>query len=160
MSPNLSLSLSLQFSDLVPLYWLSIQSSSVLSLSYVQLFATAARQASMSITNSQSLSKWLTLCSNISGLGTAKVASSQAHIQWELSFPLSSNPQIPRFLPLGVAHHSPTLTQSLWSENPNRLLVGRNESELSNTAQIRNPADSQLFFFSGMWRKMGGVMIF
>ena len=47
-----------------------------------------------------------------------------------------------------------TLTQSLWSENPNRLLVGGNESELSNTAQIRNakkekkrnPADSQLFF--------------
>ena len=126
VSPNLSLSLSLQFSNLVPLYWLSVQFNSVQSLSHVQLFATpwtAARQASMSTTNSQSLLKWLTLCSNISGLGTAEVASSQAHIQWEISFPLSSNPQITRFLPLGVAHHSPTLTQSLWSENPNRFKI-------------------------------------
>ena len=63
----------------------------------------------------------LTLCSNISVLGIVKAAS-QAHIQWERSFPLPSNPQIPRFLPLGVAHHLLTLTQSLWPETPTMLL--------------------------------------
>ena len=169
VSPNLSLSLSLQFSNLVPLYWLSVQFNSVQSLSHVQLFATpwtAARQASMSTTNSQRLLKWLTLCSNISGLGTAEVASSQARIQWEISFPLSSNPQITRFLPLGVAHLDSVIVvrepqqAACWGKWVRTLKHCSNKKCKKRKEKKSSWLTAFLFFFSGMWRKRGDVMIF